>query len=95
MRVLRWWMTLEVWWPFRFEAMQYRVIPTQFCVAYQSPRGEWVAVSEGCSAAAAQQQAAKLNAAWSAEQAKKASSQRFVPPAQRRPVRYFPDDVHA
>lgn len=75
--------------------MQYRVIPTQFAVAYQDRNGQWVAVSEGCSAAAAQQQAAKLNAAWSAEQAKKASSQRLVPPAQRRPVRSFPDDAYA
>ncbi len=76
--------------------MQYRVIPTQFCVAYQSPRGEWIAVSEGSSATEAQQHAAKLNAAWAAEQSKKqTASQRLVPPAQRRPVRSFPDDVHA
>ena len=76
--------------------MQYRVIPTQFAVAYQDRHGNWVAVAEGCSAAAAQQQAAKLNAAWATEQARTAApSQRLVPPAQRRPVRSFPDDAYA
>lgn len=76
--------------------MLYRVIPTQFAVAYQDRNGQWVAVSEGCSAAVAQQQAAQLNAAAAAEQAKASQpSQRFVPPAQRRPVRTFPNDAFA
>ena len=76
--------------------MLYRVIPTQFAVAYQDRNGQWVAVSEGCSAAVAQEQAARLNAAAAAKQSEAIKpSQRFVPPAQRRPVRSFPDDAFA
>ena len=76
--------------------MLYRVIPTQFAVAYQDRNGNWVAVSEGCSAAVAQEQAERLNAAAAAKQAEASKpSQRFVPPAQRRPVRSFPNDAFA
>ena len=76
--------------------MLYRVIPTQFAVAYQDRNGQWVAVSEGCSAAVAQEQAAQLNAAMQARQAEASKpSRRFVPPAQRRPVRTFPNDAFA
>ena len=68
----------------------------KFAVAYQDRNGQWVAVSEGCSAAVAKQQAEQLNAAAAAKQAEASKpSQRFVPPAQRRPVRTFPNDVFA
>lgn len=76
--------------------MQYSVIPTQFAVVYQDRNGQLVAISEGCSQVVAQQQAEQLNAALRVERAKTSQpSQRFVPPAQRRPVRTFPDDVYA
>lgn len=76
--------------------MQYHVIPTSFAVAYQDKNGHLVAVSEGCSAKVAQEQAARLNAEWVAKQAATArASQRAVPHAQRRSARWFPDDKFA
>ena len=76
--------------------MHYRVIPSQFCVAYQAPNGEWTPVTESGSFEAVHSEAIKLNAEWAAQQAKQAKqTQRFVPPAERKPVRWVPDDRFA
>lgn len=76
--------------------MRYTVVPISFVVAYERPDGTLQAMREFCDPQAAQREALRLNAAWQAEQAKnKGASQRFVPPAQRRPVRSFPDDKFA
>lgn len=76
--------------------MQYRVVPISFVVAYERQDGSLVPVQEFCDPKAARNEAIRLQTAWEAEQAaSKAASRRFIPPAQRRTVRTFANDVHA
>lgn len=71
-----------------------------FAVAYRRPNGDLCAVADCPTRETAQAKANELNA--EAERAQAAASSftthrthGWVPPAERRPVRWFPDDAFA
>lgn len=75
-------------------------IKNGFAVAYRRPNGELCAVADCPTRETAQAKANELNA-YAAKYAAKDSSftthrtHGWVPPAERKPVRWFPDDAFA